>query len=151
MSEKSNTAELTQPASAPRNLPAGQHWFWGTGRRKTAVARVRIRPGKGHFLINGKKIEQFFSEMQDRNDMLAPLKLTKTLGSLDIYVKVEGGGITGQAGAIRLGLSRALKDYDPSIERALRDANYLTTDDRQVERKKYGQAGARRRFQFSKR
>ncbi len=143
-----------QPQAAPagpRPLPQGQHWYWGTGRRKTAVARVRIRPGKGHFLINGRKIDVHFNEPQDRNDMLAPLKATKTEGQLDVYVKVFGGGLTGQAGAIRLGLSRALKEYDPSFEQLLRDANFLTVDSRRVERKKYGQAGARRRFQFSKR
>lgn len=138
-------------ASGPQALPAGQHWFWGTGRRKTAVARVRIRPGKGNFLINGRSVDQFFTELQDRADMLAPLKATRTDGQLDVYVKVEGGGPTGQAGAVRLGLSRALKEYDPATEPALREAGFLTVDSRQVERKKYGQAGARRRFQFSKR
>jgi len=138
-------------AAGPNELPAGEHWFWGTGRRKTSVARVRIRPGKGHFLINGRRVDQFFTEMQDRNDMAAPLKVTKTEGQLDVYVNVSGGGPTGQAGAVRLGLSRALKEYDPSLEEALRDEGFLTVDSRQVERKKYGQAGARRRFQFSKR
>lgn len=135
----------------PQPLPEGQHWFWGTGRRKTAVARVRIRPGSGRFLINGKSIERFFSELRDRNDMLAPLQATETEGQLDVYAKVRGGGPSGQAGAIRLGLSRALRDYDPSMEQVLRDKGFTTTDDRQVERKKYGQPGARRRFQFSKR
>jgi len=148
------TPDAPAPVEAPvgpNELAPGQHWFWGTGRRKTSVARVRIRPGKGNFLINGKRVEQFFSELQDRNDMNAPLKATKTEGQLDVYVKVTGGGPTGQAGAVRLGLSRALKEYDPSLEDALRDEGFLTVDSRQVERKKYGQAGARRRFQFSKR
>lgn len=148
------TPDAPAPVEAPvgpNELAPGQHWFWGTGRRKTSVARVRIRPGKGNFLINGKRVEQFFSELQDRNDMNAPLKATKTEGQLDVYVKVTGGGPTGQAGAVRLGLSRALKEYDPSLEDALRDEGFLTVDSRQVERKKYGQPGARRRFQFSKR
>ena len=146
-----DVATETKPRPQPRDLPAGEHWFWGTGRRKTSVARARIRPGKGHFLINGRRVEQFFSELQDRNDMHAPLKLTKTEGNLDVYVKVIGGGLTGQAEAIRVALSRALEDYDPSTEDALRDAGFLTVDARRVERKKYGQPGARRRFQFSKR
>jgi len=141
-----------QPApTGPNDLPEGEHWFWGTGRRKTAVARVRIRPGKGNFLINGRRVDQFFTELQDRADMLAPLQVTKTEGQLDVYANVNGGGPTGQAGAVRLGLSRALKEYDESLEGALRDEGFLTVDSRQVERKKYGQAGARRRFQFSKR
>lgn len=140
----------TEPAG-PRDIPAGQHWFWGTGRRKTSVARVRIRPGQGNFLINGRRVEQFFTELQDRNDMYAPLEATKTQGALDVYANVTGGGGSGQAGAVRLGLSRALKQYDPSFEDVLRDKGYLTVDARQVERKKYGQPGARRRFQFSKR
>jgi len=138
-------------SSGPNELPAGQHWFWGTGRRKTSVARVRLRPGSGRFLNNGRRIDQFFTELQDRADMLAPLKVTKTEGQLDVYANVNGGGPTGQAGAVRLGLSRALKEYDESLEGALRDEGFLTVDSRQVERKKYGQAGARRRFQFSKR
>jgi len=140
-----------EPGPKPQPLPEGQHWFWGTGRRKSSVARVRIRPGSGRFMINGKSIERHFSEMRDRNDMLAPLQATKTEGQLDVYVNVQGGGPSGQAGAIRLGLSRALKEYDPSTEQPLRDAGFLTVDARRVERKKYGQPGARRRFQFSKR
>jgi small subunit ribosomal protein S9 len=154
MTDTPPAAAPSEPAAAPagpRPLPEGQHWFWGTGRRKTAVARVRIRPGKGNFLINGRRVDQHFTEMQQRNDMAAPLKLTSTEGRLDVYVRIHGGGLNGQAGAARLGLSRALKEYDPSFEQPLRDAGFLTTDDRQVERKKYGQRGARRRFQFSKR
>ncbi len=162
MSEEIKTTTTTVPAetplelsdvqaAGPKPLAPGQHWFWGTGRRKTSVARVRIRPGSGRFLINGRKIEDFFAELQDRNDMLAPLKVTKTEGGMDVYVRVTGGGPTGQAGAVRLGLSRALVAYDPSLEQPLRDEGFLTVDSRQVERKKYGQPGARRRFQFSKR
>lgn len=145
------TIEAPEVQAGPRDLPAGKHWFWGTGRRKTSVARVRIRPGEGKFLINKREVDAYFSEVQHRADMNAPLEATKTLGNIDVMVNVHGGGYTGQAGAIRLGLSRALKEYDPSLESVLRDRGYLTTDSRQVERKKYGQRGARRRFQFSKR
>ena len=112
---------------------------------------MRIRSGKGHFLINGRRSDQYFTELRDRNDIVAPLKATKIDEGLDIYVKVHGGGYTGQAGAVRLGLSRALKNYDPSLEQILRDNDMLTRDARKVERKKPGQPGARKRFQFSKR
>jgi small subunit ribosomal protein S9 len=148
---EASEALVTETVSTPNPLPPGQHWYWGTGRRKAAVARVRIRPGSGNFLINGRRVPEYFTEVQDRNDMHAPLEITKTAGKLDVYVKVEGGGPSGQAGAVRLGLARALKAYDDSTEEALRDAGFLTVDARKVERKKYGQPGARRRFQFSKR
>jgi len=133
--------------------PAAQKfgWWWGTGRRKTAVARVRLRPGSGEFRINGRDIDTHFSEMRDRNDVVAPLEATSLRGSLDIHVNVRGGGITGQAGAILLGVARALRVYDATLEPILREHGYLTRDAREVERKKYGLAGARRRFQFSKR
>ncbi len=136
--------------------PNAQGWWSGTGRRKTAVARVRIKPGSGKFMIRktGTKqveVNTYFCEERDRNDAVAPLKITNTLGKMDVVVRVDGGGFMGQAGAVKLGLARALKNYDSSLERALRDAGYLTRDAREVERKKYGQAGARRRFQFSKR
>jgi small subunit ribosomal protein S9 len=149
------TAEpTTQPAplAQPAKPDAGG-FVWGTGRRKTSVARVRVRPGQGKFVINkpATEVEKFFSEPQHRDACYAPLKATSTLGKLDVFVSVRGGGITGQAGAILLGLSRALKGYDPSLEPMLRDKGYLTRDARKVERKKYGQSGARRRFQFSKR
>ena len=129
--------------------------FWlGTGRRKTAVARVRIKPVEGsedQFLINKRKVDDFFTEIRDRKDVVAPLEATKMLGKVQVFVKVHGGGVTGQAGAVRLGLSRALKGYDPTLEPILRDNDMLTRDSREVERKKYGQPGARKRFQFSKR
>lgn len=133
-----------------------QGWWWGTGRRKTAVARVRLRAGKGEIrvVVNGKKtksIEEYFTEERDRNDVWAPLKATNTLGSVDVFMRIDGGGYMGQAQAVRLGIARALKGYDPTLEQTLRDAGFLTRDAREVERKKYGQAGARRRFQFSKR
>ncbi|MEM1354942.1 MAG: 30S ribosomal protein S9 [Planctomycetota bacterium] len=143
-------AEQTRPLAEPAKPDAGGY-VWGTGRRKTSVARVRIKPGEGKFLIKGKKINNFFSEPQHQAQCLAPLKATGMEGKLDIYVNTHGGGITGQAGAVMLGLARALKGYDPTLEQALRDEGYLTRDPREVERKKYGQRGARRRFQFSKR
>lgn len=139
------------PSSTPQpEKPSGGFW-WGTGRRKTAVARVRIKPGKGNYLINGRTIEDFFTELQYQNDIVAPLKATDTFGKMDVYIKVHGGGITGQAGACQVGLARALTAYDPTLEKTLRDNGYLTIDSRQVERKKPGQPGARKRFQFSKR
>lgn len=145
-------APLTRPLAAPATPDAGG-FIWGTGRRKTSVARVRIRPAQGEakFLINKREIDDFFSELQHRAACVAPLKATDTLGKLDVFVNVHGGGITGQAEAILLGVARALKGYDPQLESTLREHGYLTRDAREVERKKYGQAGARRRFQFSKR
>ena len=142
--------EQTRPLAEPAKPDAGG-FVWGTGRRKAAVARVRVKPGDGKFLIKGKEVNDFFSEPQHRAQCLAPLKATDTEGKLDIYVNTHGGGITGQAGAVMLGLARALKGYDPTLEQALRDEGYLSRDSRKVERKKYGQRGARRRFQFSKR
>jgi small subunit ribosomal protein S9 len=115
------------------------------------VARVRIRPGEGKFVVNKKPYDEYFTEERDRNDLVAILRKTKTHGTVDVHVNVSGGGYTGQAGAIILGLGRALKIYDTSLEPILRDNGFLTRDPRKVERKKYGQPGARKRFQFSKR
>ena len=136
--------------------PDAHGWWWGTGRRKSARARVRIKPGSGEFKIQisrgkFKTVEEYFTELRDRGDAVAPLKVTKNDGTLDVVARLDGGGFMGQAQALRLGVSRALKKYDPSLEGVLRDHGYLTRDAREVERKKYGQAGARRRFQFSKR
>ncbi|HEX7010112.1 MAG TPA: 30S ribosomal protein S9 [Phycisphaeraceae bacterium] len=135
----------------PAAKPDAGGFFWGTGRRKTSVARVRIRPGEGKFLVNGREVDQYFTEPQHRLACRQALQLTKTEGKLDVLVRVEGGGITGQAGAVLLGVARALKAYDPTLEPILRDNGLLTRDPREVERKKPGQPGARRRFQFSKR
>ncbi len=140
---------LVQPT--PQAKPDKGGFYWGTGRRKTAVARVRIKPGKGKFTINRHEAAKYFTEERDRANVLAPLKVTKTEGNLDVHVNVRGGGFMGQAGAVLLGLSRALKAYDPTLEPVLRENEFLTRDAREVERKKYGQRGARRRFQFSKR
>lgn len=144
---KSNeTVSATIPEPDPK-----QHYFWGTGRRKTAVARVRLRPGSGKFEINKRPLETYFTEERDRSDCAAPLRATETLGKVDVFVNVRGGGVTGQAGAVVLGVARALKKANSQYDVALRQGGYLTRDAREVERKKYGQAGARRSFQFSKR
>ena len=149
----------TRPLAEPAKPDAGG-FVWGTGRRKTSVARVRVRPakddGQGEFKISSvnaknRDIDAFFSEPQHRKACVAPLEATGMVGKLDIYVKVTGGGITGQAEAVLLGVARALKGYDPALEQTLRDGGFMTRDAREVERKKYGQRGARRRFQFSKR
>jgi len=141
--------------SAPKG-PDPHGWYWGTGRRKAAVARARVKPGNGDFKVQisrkkYKSIDEHFSEMRDREDVVAPLKATKTFGKVDVVVRASGGGFMGQAQAIRLAIARAVKNFDPSTEQMLRDNGFLTRDPREVERKKYGQAGARRRFQFSKR
>jgi small subunit ribosomal protein S9 len=153
-----NPENIRQPRQA---VPADKHgWWWGTGRRKTAVARVRIRlakdQGKALFQIegaNGKQrgVDEYFTEDRDRADCHAALKVTNTEGRFDVIVKCHGGGFMGQAQAVRLGIARALRDYDPSLEDALRDAGYLTRDAREVERKKVGRRKARRGTQFSKR
>ena len=126
-------------------------WLWGTGRRKRAVARVRIKPGSGVLEINRRTLSNYFTELKYHQDIQEVCKKTSTMKSIDIYVNVQGGGQTGQAGAIVLGLGRALKQFDPTLEPILRENGYLTRDPRQVERKKPGQPGARKRFQFSKR
>ncbi|MCC6579970.1 MAG: 30S ribosomal protein S9 [Phycisphaeraceae bacterium] len=142
---------LTQAAPQPISKPAKSGFWWGTGRRKTAVARVRLRPGTGKFLVNDRQFESYFTEIRDRNDVQSPLEATKTRDKVDVMVNVKGGGSSGQAGAVLLGVSRALKDYDASLEPILREHSFLSRDPRKVERKKYGQPGARKRFQFSKR
>ncbi len=125
--------------------------IWGTGRRKSAVARVRLMPGDGKILINKREVNDYFSEEKDRQSVLSPLIATDALTSYNIGVNVKGGGATGQADAVKLGIARALRKADPSLEQTLREGNFLTRDPRMVERKKYGQKGARKRFQFSKR
>jgi len=115
------------------------------------VARVRIKPGEGKFEINKKPVEQYFTEDKDRNGVIAPLKATGTLGKVDVFVNVVGGGVSGQAGAITLGVARALQEANSELVEELRSGGYLTRDGRSVERKKYGRRGARRSFQFSKR
>lgn len=126
--------------------------YWGTGRRKTAVARVRLLPnGSGKFIVNDRELEQYFYREDLRTVTKQPLKLTKTENMYDVMVNVGGGGISGQAGAIRHGVARALERSDRSLRDNLKKAGYLTRDPRMRERKKYGQKGARARYQFSKR
>ncbi len=146
-------ARTPEPATAvlPSTPPEGKHFFWGTGRRKRAVARVRVRPGQGTFKINGREIDDFFRLAKDRQMVVRPLEATQSRKRLDVFVNVNGGGTTGQAGAILLGVARALKACNADYEPMLREGRFLTRDARKVERKKYGQSGARRRFQFSKR
>jgi small subunit ribosomal protein S9 len=123
----------------------------GTGRRKTSVARVRLRPGAGIVTINGKALEVYFHNLKQQNAVLAPLEQTGKRSELDVKVRVEGGGINGQADACKLGIARALKKIDESFTPGLRDTGMLTRDARMKERKKYGLRGARRGTQFSKR
>jgi len=141
-----------QVSRSPRaGSPGKGDWVWGTGRRKSSVARVRIRPGKGVININGREVDAYFPSLRDRGDVRAPLVATKSEGKYDVFISVKGGGNTGQAGAVMLGLARALIKADSDSYSTLKDKGYLTRDSRMVERKKYGQRGARRRFQFSKR
>ena len=125
--------------------------IWGTGRRKRAVARVRLKPGTGTFLVNEKPMVEYFCNHQERLDAMAPLRATETAERYDVLVQVNGGGKTAQSGAVKLGLARALKIENPGLEATLRSNGLLTRDSRMVERKKYGRHKARRRFQFSKR
>ncbi|MDH7599043.1 MAG: 30S ribosomal protein S9 [Sedimentisphaerales bacterium] len=150
MTDVGVTTTTEQAPQVSPSVPKGGYW-WGTGRRKTSVARVRIRPGTGKLLINDKDLEAYFKREQDRSTVLAPLRALGIEGRFDIFVNVKGGGTTGQAGATMLGIARALRAYDPNYVQALRDGGYLTRDPRMVERKKYGRRKARRRFQFSKR
>ena len=123
----------------------------GTGRRKTSRARVYLRPGTGQFTINGQEIQSYFGSKEHVVVAQQPLEVTDTASSFDIVCRVDGGGKSGQAGAILLGLSRALIDQDETNQSVLKKNGFLTRDSRMVERKKYGQRGARRKFQFSKR
>ena len=125
--------------------------YYGTGRRKTAIARVFLRPGKGAIIVNSKPVDEFFSRETGRMVVRQPLVLTNHLGTFDIGVNVHGGGESGQAGAIRHGISRALVVYDETLKPTLRKAGLVTRDAREVERKKVGLHKARRRKQFSKR
>ena len=124
---------------------------YGTGRRKSAVARVYLKPGKGDIVVNGKPVDQFFSRETGRMIVRQPLALTDNLARFDIQVNVDGGGESGQAGAVRHGITRALIDYDETLKPVLKKAGLVTRDAREVERKKVGLHKARRRKQFSKR
>src|SRR5947209_17752634 len=147
------TAETTQPTATPQSTEpkVKPTYTWGVGRRKSAVARVRIAPGSGKIELNGRTLNEYLTNERDRKSIFGPLEVTNTGGKLDIFARCTGGGPTGQAGAIVMGLGRALAKHDSSLEVALRGAGFLTRDSRMKERKKYGQRGARRRLQFSKR
>ncbi len=129
----------------------GNPYFYGTGRRKKSVARVRVYPGTGKIVINDREIDDYFGLETLKLIVRQPLNLTGTLEKFDVICKVQGGGVTGQAGAIRHGLSRALLQYDENLRPELKKAGFLTRDPRMKERKKYGLKGARRAPQFSKR
>ena len=125
--------------------------YYATGKRKTAIARTWLKPGKGEIIINNRPVNDYFKIPSAKILMMQPLVLTNTLGSYDIKVRVLGGGISGQAGAIRHGITKALLDIDPDLRQILKKAGFVKRDSRVKERKKYGQKGARARFQFSKR
>lgn len=125
--------------------------YAATGRRKLSVARVRLVPGSGKITVNGREVLDYFKRETLKMIIEQPFKVTETLGKFDVYANINGGGLTGQAGALRLGISRALVEWNPDTRPALKAAGFLTRDPRRVERKKYGQPKARKRFQFSKR
>ena len=125
--------------------------FYGTGRRKTSVARVYLRPGAGNIIVNKKSLDDYFARETLKMIIRQPLELTETVEQFDILINVNGGGLAGQAGAIRHGIARALQDSNEELRPTLKKAKMLTRDARKVERKKYGQPGARKQYQFSKR
>jgi small subunit ribosomal protein S9 len=125
--------------------------YYGTGKRKTSIARVFLRPGKGQIQVNGRPLEDYFPSDTLKMVVKQPLQLTESSDKCDVHAKIRGGGLTGQAWALRLGLSRALCDFNQELRSRLKSAGFLTRDARIKERKKYGQPGARKRFQYSKR
>jgi small subunit ribosomal protein S9 len=142
------------PAEAVRSappLPEGKHYVWGTGRRKASVARVRIRPGSGTILVNNRPLEEYFNHIAHRNAAVSPLTTVGLTTAYDVWVNVNGGGMMGQSEAVMLGLARAISKHLPEVDRELRNKGLMTRDARAKERKKPGQPGARKRFQFSKR
>ncbi len=125
--------------------------YWGTGRRKTATARVRLVPGDGNIIVNDREVDDYFYRKSLVRDLKSPLELTNSLANFDVLVNVQGGGLSGQAGAIRHGIARALLNVDEDFRKPLKKAGYLTRDSRMKERKKYGLKKARKAPQFSKR
>jgi len=126
-------------------------WFYGTGRRKESVARVFLKAGSGKFTVNGRTTKSYFPNHAWEHDAIEPLKFTSLTDQVDVVVTANGGGVGGQSGAVRMGLSRALIKFNPELQPPLRKNGFLTRDSRMKERKKYGQKGARKRFQFTKR
>ena len=141
-------AEEVEEAEEPE---APELWSWGLGRRKTAIARVRIRSGTGQVVVNKKPLDVFFCTDRLRRRAVEPLKTAKLEGKVDVFANIKGGGTTGQAEAMLMGLARAILKYDESTMAVMRNSGHLTRDSRMVERKKYGKRGARASFQFSKR
>jgi small subunit ribosomal protein S9 len=139
-------------SSTPNSLGSGgAKQFYGTGRRRESIARVYIKAGPAKFTVNGRPVEDYFRNVAWHTAAVEPLKFTQMLDQLEVRAQVKGGGVGGQSGAVRMGLSRALSLLNPELRPALRKNGFLTRDPRMKERKKYGQKGARRRFQFSKR
>lgn len=161
MPEQQITEETAKSTEAPEQEQASpvydreRHfhggYYWGTGRRRTAVARVRIKPGTGKIIVNDRVFTDYFPIVRYREELLAPLKLTNTMGKVDVFCNVRGGGVNGQSGAVKLGIARAISVMDARQRPILRKAGHLTRDPRMPERKKYGQRGPRRGYQFSKR
>jgi small subunit ribosomal protein S9 len=125
--------------------------YYGTGRRKASIARVFLRPGSGNFTVNDKKFEEYFVTEAQRSAAKQPLLTSETVGSFDVVANVSGGGVNGQADAVKLGIARALLEFNAELRKRLKAEGFLSRDSRSKERKKYGQKGARKRFQFSKR
>ena len=152
---ETTTTEVVEPTPAPvkhiekTDPKTGEHL--GTGRRKSSVARVRIKSGSGKLVINGKELNDYFPNEQDQNAVMAPIRDSDYVGKIDVRISVLGGGPSGQSGACRMGLGRALLSIDPEVGHQLKDNGHLTRDSRMKERKKYGLHGARRGTQFSKR
>ena len=130
---------------------AEQVQYYGTGRRKSSIARVFLRPGTGEFKVNGKPFDQYFVTEAQRITAKQPLVTSETTGNFNVVARVSGGGVNGQSGAVKLGIARALLEFNPELRSKLKGEGYMTRDSRGKERKKYGQKGARKRFQFSKR
>jgi small subunit ribosomal protein S9 len=130
---------------------ADQVQYYGTGRRKSSVARVFLRPGSGKFVVNGRELDKYFLTDAQRVEVRQPLVTSETASTFDIRANVSGGGINGQAGALKMGIARALLEFNVELRKKLKVEGFLSRDARSKERKKYGQKGARKRFQFSKR
>ena len=145
------TPATTTPNIRGKVVVGGKVYYWGTGRRKKSVARVRFTAGAGKFLVNDREVDDYFKETKDRHFVRAPLIAANIAGTFDIFVTISGGGYSGQAGALVQGLGRAIAMYDITLRPGQKEGGFLTRDSRMKERKKYGQRGARRRFQFSKR
>ncbi len=137
--------------SSAESTEGAKQTFYGTGRRKESVARVFLKFGSGKISINGRTVDEYFRNVNWRNRAVEPLKFTETVNAVDVMATVNGGGVGGQSGALRMGLARALSIFNPELRPGLRKNGFLTRDSRMKERKKYGQKGARKRFQFSKR